>query len=241
ALHVLNVYMDDDQSRNAVVAQQSALTARAEAEMPMTVSELQQQAHAFEEPAFPVGWDQFPNCPPNSVDSRCLGYWQNAVGELDLGSMSYADRLAINPARYPITALFGRVVPPRDDEDAGLARTRKAAQEAYGGKLLPASCIGWLGGCLLTALLGGLGSPFWFEVVRRMATARENMRRESLETVGHVSAHADITPANAAPAPRPTGDGSSAPTATEPSTASTATDVADAQPTTTAADPPNGT
>lgn len=201
SLHLLEVYMHDDSSREAVIARQGLVADSpssdpspsdgrpTEASAP-SMAQLQQQVAAFRGSAFPIGWNLYPSCPPLSTDSRCAAYWLATTRSFDLDSLSFEQRSSLNPTSHPLRALgFGTQVSGspistlvHTSTDGGPATdggpTGDPSQVPLQGSLPIWTLISWMLGCLLTGVLAGRGSPFWIEVVRRMAVTRDRLRQQ---------------------------------------------------------------
>ncbi|MEM1202131.1 MAG: hypothetical protein AAGN66_02760 [Acidobacteriota bacterium] len=174
SLYLLEVYMSDADARAAVVGQQAAILDQAQAgddpgdgepaDTMANFAQLQQQSRAFQNADFPIGWQLFPNCPPTSVDFRCIAHWQRAERTLDVSAVSFERREALNPAAPFLGAL-------------GIEEPRSAPQKAAGadGRVSWADLASWLAGCVLTGLLAGLGAPFWYDIVVGIAASAQKL------------------------------------------------------------------
>lgn len=198
ALHVLGTYMQSEAAREAALSRGAPwLEAAPDAspdEPPAERAGASEALAYLRAPLVPLGWGFFPNCPPTSTDGRCLRYWQRAESSFDLSGLSFEERRQINPLRSPRRALgmFSDDTRPsrntpvptleHTSTDGGPATDGGHAGSEIDPSLLGAlpiwSLVGWIFGCLLTGFLAGLGSTFWIEVVRRLAVARDELRRQ---------------------------------------------------------------
>jgi hypothetical protein len=136
--------------------------------------------------SFPVGWNLYPNCAPQSPDTRCAALLVRA---------SPAQRQAFQAITSCGTD--AAAAPQAAPESAGAATPASATQPASGARAQGACDAGlpsyvrwvadvdssgllrWAVGITLTILLAGLGTPFWIQVVNGFLAARNYIRSGS--------------------------------------------------------------
>ena len=191
--------------------------------------QIQNEIRSFESNRFAVGWDLFPNCPPTSTDWRCADYWQRVVESDDYTRLTYGQRRQLNPLAHPSTAFLSASAPadrpggePPSTVDhtattggpAGGRAAGAAGDEdlpaSYHGKLGGRALFGWVFGCILTGLLAGVGSPFWYEVVQKLGLIRlgwykERQKNQPVVPLGRDPSTADTGGADTDDAANPGG------------------------------------
>jgi hypothetical protein len=135
--------------------------------------------------SFPVGWNLYPNCAPQSPDTRCAALLVRATAAQRqaydaIGTCGRDAAAAAQPA--PAAATGGQPSATQAPSPAatesncapgGLSHVRWVASADSSGLLR------WAIGLVLTILMAGLGTPFWIQVVNGFLAARNYVRTGS--------------------------------------------------------------
>jgi hypothetical protein len=132
--------------------------------------------------SFPVGWNLYPNCAPQSPDTRCAALLVRATP---------AQREAFRAISACVTAATPLSAQASTGATIPASGTRPASDPlgGCGGRALayvgwvvdvdPSGLLRWGVGLVLTILLAGLGTPFWIQVVNGFLAARNYIRAGS--------------------------------------------------------------
>jgi hypothetical protein len=155
SFHLLSMYLSNDDVRAGVLAQYDAIVAQYEeeselgaetADLQVATEAARKRIDALRESGLPIGWPRFPYC-GHSADPRC-----GALREIALGSQ----QLSRTPA------------------DAETWWNEHWAEWVFAWTNV--RLFFWVLGCIVTGVLAGLGSPFWYDFLSGVARTAQGFR-----------------------------------------------------------------